>query len=98
MATTASTEEVQEWMKPEDLDYSLQWDEFDLNSGAHSEDQGHNQVARDEEGEPIWHTMPAALEALSCAPHSYAAAKSKNDPDTLTWDQAMVHPWKERIV
>ena len=85
-------------MIPDELDHSLLWDDFDLNNGAHSEDQGPNQVARDEEGEPIWHTMPAALEALSYAPHSYAAAKSKNDPDTLTWDQAMAHPWKEQFL
>ena len=71
-------------MIPDELDCSLLWDEFDLNSGAHSEDQGPNQVARDKEGEPIWHAMPAALEALSCAPHSHAASKSKNDPDALT--------------
>jgi len=85
-------------MIPDELDHSLLWDDFDLNNGAHSEDQGPNQVARDEEGEPIWHTMPAALEALSHAPHSHAASKSKNDPDTLTWDQAMAHPWKEQFL
>ena len=95
-AATASL--ADEYMIPGDLDYTLLWDEFDLNNGGYSENQGPNQVAQDEEGEPIWHTMPAGLEALSYAPHSYSAAKSKNDPDTLTWDQAMRHPWRQQFL
>ena len=55
-------------------------------------------MARDSEGDSVWPTMPASLEALSYAPHSFAAAKAKNDPDTLTWDQAMAHPWKDKFL
>ena len=74
------------------------WDSFELNNGAKTDNERPNQVARNEEGEPLWHTMSAGLEALSCAPHSHASSKSKNDPDTLTWDQAMAHPWKDKFL
>ena len=80
-ANTAQAEPEEETITPQDLDYSLLWDEFDLNNGARTHNERPNQVARNEEGEPIWHTMPAGLEALSYAPHFCASSKSKNDPD-----------------
>ena len=80
------------------MDYGMPWCDIDLNSNSPSPNEGPNQVVRDSEGEPVWPTMPASLEAISYAPHVYAAAKAKNDPDTLTWDQAMAHPWKNKFL
>ena len=97
-AAMASEEHEEEFIKPEDLDYSLLWDYFDLDTTEPYTDLGHYQIALDHDKEPLWHTMPAGLEALSYAPHSYASSKSKNDPDTLTWEQAMVHPLKEQLI
>ena len=96
-ANNAEAEEVDEFMAPQDLDYSLSWDEFDLNDGAKAPNERPNQVHRNEEGEPIWHTMPAGLEALSCAPHSCASSKSKNDPDILTLGSSNVPPVEEQV-
>ena len=84
------------WIVPQDLDCSLPWADVDLNTNAshHLDDP----TARDEEGEPLWHTMPAGLESLSYAPHAFGASKAKNDPDTLSWEQAMAHPLREKFL
>ena len=54
----ASEEHEEEFIKPEDLDYSLLWDYFDLNTVEPFTDLGHYQIALDDDKEPLGTRCP----------------------------------------